>query len=179
LQRASIITPYIRSSSFSACCVEAGKMLDSARRTEAAAVVNPGLDLHDDFSSTSPRRLQETGSTHSSLPPDPPTSPSPHIPPTHTLPHTPPASQSLPPPLTLLTLHPYHVAIPPVAGAVSQGFLVTGFLPLGAPGAYIHATHSVRSTLHTIHVLPTRGTHFFSPLQRRKISATRSASPKP
>jgi hypothetical protein len=74
------------------------------------------------------------------------------------VPHTPSHTPPCPPPhLPLpyyLTCHPYHTAtaIPPVAGAVPQGSLVTGFPPWGAPGAYIHATHALTSTLHTIHV---------------------------
>jgi hypothetical protein len=75
----------------------------------------------------------------------------------------------------LTTAAAYHVTIPPVARAVSQGFLVTGFLPLGAPGAYIHATDSVRSTLHTIHVLPTRPLH--APLHVRLPVSTPTPLP--
>jgi hypothetical protein len=51
-----------------------------------------------------------------------------------------------------------------VAGAVPQGFLATGFPPWGASGAYIHATQALTSTLHTIHVPPTRPLHALPPM---------------
>ena len=125
-------------------------------RTEAAAVFTSDPD--DDLFSTAPSLRRERRSTHTSPPHTHPT------PPPHTHPGTPPhlpVPHSLPTPLTL---HPYHVAIPPVAGAVPQGFLATGFPPWGAPGAYIHATHALTSTLHTIHVPPTRPLHAPSPM---------------
>ena len=80
-------------------------------------------------------------------------SPPPSLAPPHTLTHLPipsPAPQSLTSPPTPLTLHPYHAAITPVAGAVPrpQGFLVTGFSLWGAQGAYIYASVTSTSTLH-------------------------------
>ena len=110
-------------------------------RTEAAAVSISDQD--DDIISTAPSRRRERHSTHTSPP---------HTPHTHT-PHTPPRTPPcLPVPRSLptpLTLHPYYTTIPPVAGAVPQGFLATGFPPWGASGAYIHATQALTSTLHT------------------------------
>jgi hypothetical protein len=92
------------------------------------------------------------------LSPHTPTQPPP---PTHTHPPTHPIDpQSLTPNLTHLTLHPYHVAIPPGAGAVPQGFLVTGFPSWGGTGglhprytrSYTHAAHHS----HTPYTSPTR-----------------------
>jgi hypothetical protein len=93
-----------------------------------------------------------------------PPTPTPHTPVTVTPPNTPSHTSHRPRPLlqpspTSLSTHydSYHVAIPIVAGAIPQGFLVTG-PPLGpgGTGAYIHATLAVTPTLHTIHTPLTR-----------------------
>ena len=111
------------------------------------------------------RPQPEARTEHQPLPP----SALPHQPPSQSPPSTHPpshphATQYICTFLPHFTLHPYHVAITPVAGAVPQGFLATGFPPWGAPGAYIHATHALTSTLHTIHVPPTRPLHAPSPM---------------